>query len=227
MKLKEIDQSTHAESAKHVNSSPITYPDERLVAFLQRSFGDRDNNKTKNALDIGFGSGRHIQLLIDFCFKTYGIEYTEEAIAVTAKRFRSENSLQKLLLGDYRTYKFDVKFDLVIAWGLIFYSTYSEMQKDLIAMANAVNDNGRVILNFRTTENWFYGLGKEVDKNTYLLDERARAYKGYVYTFLSLDEIKTLISEVGLKIECIERIDLWKNQLEERNSWYICELSKK
>ncbi|WP_214228848.1 class I SAM-dependent methyltransferase [Pedobacter sp. B4-66] len=227
MKLKDIDQSTHAASAKHVNSSPITYPDERLVAFLQRSFGNRQDNKTKSAIDIGFGSGRHLQLLIDFCFKTYGIEYTNEAIAVTSERFKNEDRLQQLLLGDYRTYEFDVKFDLVIAWGLIFYSTYSEIEKDLAAMSDAIKDNGRIILNFRTTDNWFYKLGKEVDKNSYLLDERAKIYEGYVYTFLDLEQIKTIISTAGLKIECVERIDLWKNQLEERNSWYICELSKK
>ena len=227
MKLNEIDKFTQESSAKHVVDNHITYPDERLVAFLQRSFGDKQKNGTKRGLDIGYGSGRHLQLLLDYGFKTYGIEYTDEARAVTVERFKYNNDLQGLFAGDYRTFDFKVNFDVLIAWGVVFYSTFSEIKSDLSSLSNIIKDDGRIFINFRTKDNWFNGLGKEIDKNSYLLDERAGVYKNYMYTFLDYEEIKEVIIEAGLKIEGIERMDLWKNQLTERNSWYICELSKK
>src|ERR1043165_40042 len=95
----------------------------------------------------------------------------------------------------------------------------------LAIIRGLLSDNGRLVINFRTHDNWFYGLGNEVEPNTYLLDARAGSYEGYVFTFLTLDQLKAIVAEAGLRILSIERLDLWRSNMTQQHSWFICELA--
>lgn len=218
------DDSTQRTSAKHVSTSPILYPDERLVALLNRRYplGSRGG---LNALDIGFGSGRHIRLLHDMGFNAHGIEYTNEAVEAT-KTVLGTGSDARLWLGDYRTFEFPLSFDVIVAWGLIVHSARSAMAADLTRIADLLVPQGRLFLNFRTRDNWFVGLGEPIEADTWLLDSRAGQYSGYAYSFVDEPDVRQLAAQSGLVIHQLERLDLWKNNLTERNSWLICELGR-
>lgn len=219
------DKSTHKTSASHVSANRIYYPDERLVAFLMQRIANQATTNQK-AIDIGFGSGRHIKLLNDLGYETYGLEYTKEAIASTSSILPNQDQISRLWLGDYRDYEFTFKFNVVIAWGLICHSKFSDVQSDLNSLMSLLEYDGSLFLNFRTKDNWFYGLGEPLDHNTYLLDERAGNYNGYCYSFFDKEQIMLLLSQLSLRLERIERLDLWKNSLLEQNSWFICEIKK-
>jgi cyclopropane fatty-acyl-phospholipid synthase-like methyltransferase len=224
MKKEDIDKSTQTTSAAHVKSSPIFYPDERLVAFLAGKMKSLASNESLNGLDVGFGSGRHLKLLIDYNVNAFGIEYTQEAIDTASNIIQKTNYLKSLWLGDYRKFDFPLKFDIIIAWGVLFHSTQDEMIDSLLAISKALDKGGSLFINFRTKDNWFVGLGEELGNGSFLLDQRAGSYSGYCYTFMDKIEIEELVKKAKMKINKIERLDLWKNSLTEQNSWYICEL---
>jgi cyclopropane fatty-acyl-phospholipid synthase-like methyltransferase len=225
MKKELIDQSTQSTSAAHVKNSPIFYPDERLVAFFAGKMKSIVPNQILSGLDVGFGSGRHLKLMIDNKINTYGIEYTQEAVDKANQLIPRSEYMKSLWLGDYREFHFPIKFDILVAWGVIFHSTYDEMASCLSVMSRLLNSNGSIFINFRTKENWFNGLGEDLGGGSFLLDDRAGTYAGYCYTFMDLSQIENLVQKVNMKINKIERLDLWKNSLKEQNSWYICEIA--
>jgi hypothetical protein len=226
-KLNNAEKSTKTMWAKHVEANPILYPDERLVGMLKSKVITSSAYEDRlKGLDIGFGSGRHLKLMMDCGIESYGIEYAEEAITVTKKILNHNPLLKELWLGDYRTFNFPVKFDVIISWGSFFLYPYSKLESELSSLSSKLSDTGSLFINFRTLDNWFYGLGESLEPGTFLLDKRAGVYEGSVYTFLSLEQIENLIVKAGLQLNKIERLDLWKNNLKEQNSWYVCELTK-
>ena len=223
------EEKNKATSANHVKAVQSLYPDERLVAFLSRRFNKTIPNGQYNALDIGFGGGRHIKLLLEFGFQTYGIDYTQEALAATQKIVAQRNypNLADLFCGNYREFNPPVKFDVVVGWGLLPHSFYPKIAEDLNTIAAMMTVGGRVYVNFRTVDNWFFAKGEQVDTNTYVLGEEALEYQGYTYSFVKDEvEIQQILNRTPFTLLSIERMDLWKNSLKQRHSWMICELKK-
>jgi len=222
------ERSVQRATARNLGQRRAGYPDERLVAFLSRRFGGDVANRERRALDIGFGSGRHVQLLLDFGFETHGIEYTHEALEAARESLDPDSlaRVSSLSLEDYRRYRPTRPFDVVVAWGVLPHSEYSRIVDDLDHMARLLTDDGRLFVNFRTRDNWFHGAGETLDEKSYLLDARAREYEGLVYSFVSgLDDVRDLVTRSSLELVASERLELWKDDSKDRNSWIICELA--
>ncbi len=206
---------------KHV----MLYPNERIAQFMGRKFSNSDNSN-KKALDIGFGSGRHLKIALDYGFDTYGIDYYKECKIVAEKTFNDTNSLKNLYVGDYNDYDFgDIKFDLIIFCGTIFLTTEDKVCSGLNKLYNITNKDGKMIITFRSKDDYLYKQGKQVSKNSYLLDKEP--YKNAMYTFYNKEEIEQLLDDTGFKIDYIEREDYWKDNLSSHNSWYIVSAVKK
>ena len=212
--------------AKHAATSPIFYPDERLVAMLSAKRKKWSSDANPSGLDIGFGSGRHLKLMIDLKVNAYGIEYNRDAIEATRLALGSTPYVKDMWLGDYRSFDFPRMFDIMIAWGVLFLAPQTEIEQSLRKLSRSLSDDGSLYINFRTKDNWFYRLGDELAPDTYLLDERAGPLAGTTYTFLEFPEIQDLLTRSGLKIQNAERVDLWKNNCQEQNSWYLCEVTR-
>jgi 2-polyprenyl-3-methyl-5-hydroxy-6-metoxy-1,4-benzoquinol methylase len=210
--------------SKEITKSPVLYPDERLTAFL-KAYASNNSETQKKAIDIGFGSGRHLKLLNDLGFDTYGIDVLEEAKELVQKNF-TEFPTDKIIIGDFNEIEILEKFDVIVLWGSIFLVPFSKISDSLLKIKKILAKDGRIFLNFRTNSNWFFGLGKEIEKNTFLLDERANEYNGFLYAFVNEAELKNIIADAGFTLQKIEKIDLYKKNLSELNSWFICELAK-
>ena len=221
------DEATRDAWRNALIQNRLLYPDERVVSFLSRRFPETSQNVNRNAIDIGFGSGRHMKLMLDFGFRTWGIEYTEESVSIAKAMFSKAPLIREIVLADYRTFQFQVAFDVVLAWGVVFLDPPSEMLHNLSRIATMLADGGRAFLNFRTKENWFFGLGREIETGCYILDERAGTYSGICYTFMDLHEVEQLIDRAGLTIVHVEKTTFSKNDMRELNSWLQVELLKK
>lgn len=208
-----------------INENAMLYPNERVAQFMGRKYSGCDNSN-KKALDIGFGSGRHLKIALDYGFDTYGIDYFEDCKIVAEKTFNDTNSLKNLYVGDYNDYDFgDMKFDLIIFCGTIFLTTEDNVYSGLNKLYNITNKNCKMIITFRSKDDYLYKQGKQVSKNSYLLDKES--YKNAMYTFYNKEEIEQLLDDTGFKIDYIEREDYWKNNLSNHNSWYIVSAVKK
>lgn len=201
---------------------PLLYPDERIVTFLAGQFRDREANRNRKALDIGFGSGRHVSLLADYGFQVYGIDYNEEAVEAARKRFAGVDHVRELVTGRLEDPPFpEGMFDVILAWGVMFLRPLEEMKRDLRVVNRLLKPDGKMIINFRTKHNWFFGKGVPLSDDTYHLDQTAGPYSGMFYTFLDVDQARSLLEETDFNVINYERLDLWKENGTKQHSWHI------
>jgi len=218
-----IDKQNQTGWEKEIIKNKILYPETYIVSFLAKNFPNKENNKNLHALDVGFGSGRHLKLLQDYGFNIYGIDYSQEACDIAKKLFNLDD--RSIACDALRTTSFQgKKFDIIIAYGVAFLKPLSQMREDLKILYTALATGGKALINFRTKDDFLYAQGKQIDSNTYILHHPS--YKDMCYTFLELNEAKTLLKDVGFVIENISRVDYHKNNLSEHHSWWIFEVTK-
>lgn len=207
---------------KQVRTHKLLYPDEQIVRFLAKNFPDILKNSKLKALDVGCGSGRHVQLLLDYGFQSYGIDYAASAIEVAYAHLGHHSLLRSILHADLKDKSYpDNFFDLIVNWGSIFLRSVPGIEADLQTLLTILKPGGRLLLNFRTKENWFFAKGQTQDGKTYILDDTAGPYKTMCYTFLDLAEAAKLLERVGFTIENSERLDIWKSNVTEQHSWWV------
>ncbi len=228
VELNARDDATRRAWAGALQSHQLLYPDERVVSFLARRFAATADNRARHALDIGCGSGRHVQLLLDYGFQTAGIDYTPDAVAMVNAAFGSHPQFRGVVHGDFRVHPFAQRFHAMVSWGVVFLVPPSEMVTALRSMAALLAPEGRLLVNFRTRENSHYGLGQEVEPGCFLLDQRAGAYAGMCYSFLDLPDVESLVDKVGtLDIVHVEQTTFRKRNLTELHSWLQVELTSR
>lgn len=213
--------------AKELRRHRLLFPDDRVVALTRRRYPDVDPSGSAAALDVGFGSGRHIQMLMDLGFTTSGTELIEEAVNAASRDFADNPLLGRLVRTDLGTAPFDQSaFDLVVAWGSAFLRPMDEMARDLALIVGLLRPGGSLVVNFRRPESWFSTCGERTSQGTVLLDDRAGSRAGGVYTFLSTDEAAQLLRSVGLMIADQEELDLVKGPHGHRHSWSLFRAEK-
>lgn len=223
--LNERDEATRKAWGNALCKNQLLYPDERVVSFLARRFPDIEKNSKRHAIDIGCGSGRHVKLMLDYGFNSWGIDYTDRSTALVQSEFSGHPLFRGAILGDFRDYVFPQSFHAVIAWGVLFLTPPSEMVKNLRAMARLLTEDGALFVNFRTRENFHFGMGREIEPGCFILDARANVYQGMCYTFTDLPEVEKIVMEAGgLEISNVEKTTFCKNQMRELHSWLQVEL---
>ncbi len=110
-------------------------------------------------------------------------------------------------------------------YGVAFLRDEKSMLEDLKRVNKFLKKDGKLLINFRTKDDYLYQKGKNIVGNTYIL-ENVGVYDGLTYTFLSSEEAIYLVKEAGFEVELIERDDYWKNNLKEQNSWWIITAKK-
>ncbi|WP_338652592.1 class I SAM-dependent methyltransferase [Lysinibacillus sp. Y5S-8] len=219
------DESNKKAWGRVIRKNQMLYPNERVVSFFAKNFPDTQGNIAKNALDVGFGSGRHLSVMVDYGFNTYGIDYSEDCLDECKKILGSQVNL-KLESIEENTFETS-SLDAVVLFGMMFLRQKSDIKRDLSIVYNLLRNNGKILINFRTEFDFLYGKGQEVGEGSFVLDETYPTYSGMLYTFFSKEEAQGLLEEAGFYIENVEREDFWKNNLSEQHSWWIFTASKR
>lgn len=110
------------------------------LGYLQRLISFFKKNKVKKVLDIGCGTGDHILQLAKNGFFVYGIDSSEEAIALAKQKFKSsklKGNLSNFSMHKKLPFK-DCFFDAVISLRTLNHGT-SEQIKRVIKEINRVN----------------------------------------------------------------------------------------
>lgn len=204
------------------------YPDDRVVAHTMRFlYSSPSRYRQLKALDIGCGLGRHMSLLYNLGFDVFGIDYADNVVDCVMECFPYLPP-SNIYMGDYRSVTFPVLFDLIVAWGVVFCCIKSELLLNLESIYRKLDLGGQLIVNFRTFDNWFYGLGKAVENDSFILDKQAEDYAGYLYSFYTDLEVEQIAQQIGFTITDKEKLELfeYKHNSERKHSWLIYRLSK-
>lgn len=210
------------------NRNELRYPNEDVVRFLNRVRVElKQNDRRLEGLDIGFGSGRHLKLLMDYEIRAHGVELFADAIDRVFELYGDNPFLGKLKLGDYKQVNYSPSsFDVIIAWGSLISYPPSQLVGELNAIQKVLRPGGRMLINLRTKDNWFFGYGNKIENDYFLLDKRAGNYAKSFYAFFDEMTIKKYISDTSLRIKSFERVDQWRNELQEKHSWWIVDLEQ-
>lgn len=212
---------------KEIKRNVMLYPDERIVSFLARNFKDIESNSKKEAFDFGFGSGRHMKLLLDYNFNVSGTDLVEECKKVLNDNLGESEKLKEIYVGDFLDVDIpENQYDVLVNWGSIFLNELDKIEKIIKKSNEILKTGGKMIINFRTKEDWLYGKGEKIGNNTFILGKEAGSYEGMLYTFYDVTEAKALLEKNNFKVLNIEQIDYYKNKLSMKNSWTIFEIEK-
>lgn len=114
------------------------YPNEELMRFLGREYGSVSLEQRKNmrALEVGCGSGGNLWAISHEGFETYGIDLSEEGIALCRKMMAKWGAKADLKAGDMTNLPYpDQYFDMV----LDIFSSYCLQEDDFVRYLDEVS----------------------------------------------------------------------------------------
>tara|TARA_B100000315_G_C14494375_1_gene549195 strand:+ start:427 stop:1095 length:669 start_codon:yes stop_codon:yes gene_type:complete len=198
------------------------YPSEYVVRFMYSCFSlDLINRGKIKILDIGCGGGRHIKLFAENGFNTYGVDFSSVGIEYS-NIFLSEYDLTaELMKSDMKglPYK-DEFFDGAISFGVFYYTDSLGMKKSISDLHRIMKVNGKAFINLRTINDYRFGKGEEIERNTFVLDiQETNEYNMKMHFLCEKDvyDYFSIFKEIKL-----EKNEFTKNNLKVLNSdWLI------
>lgn len=203
------------------------YPSEMVVQFVFRNF-NRDG-KTK-VLDLGCGAGRHVYFMANENIDTYGTDISKDGIEYTEgilKQYGLSADL-KVASVDNIPYK-DNYFDGIVCYGVLYYCDINEINASAKEIFRVLKPNGKALIVVRNTDDYRYSKGKEIEKNTFLLEEENKEKcafneNGMKMHFFNKIEIEEIFKEFS-KIEIDEIIETHESG-KYKDSNFIINLTK-
>lgn len=157
-----------------------------------RIFNQRNLNKI---LDLGCGTGKHSIFLAEKGFSVYATDISLSGLEITKKKaglLKLDNI--SFRQHDMRNIPFsDNFFDAVICIWTIYHGTLPEIFKTVNEIHRVLIPGGMVITDFLSIADSTYGIGKEIEKNTFV---GAKATEEDVpHHYSTREEIRQLFSE--------------------------------
>lgn len=207
---------------QHISNSMLLYPNEYLTRYIYAN--RRDFN---SILDFGCGDGRHLEMIARAGIKDIiGVDYNSTAIEVAKNRCQkysiklyqnNQNSnLKNLIQRD--------NLDCVVCWGITLTNAYYATSDIFKQFTKILKPNGKVIANWRAQDDSLYGDGKEIAKDTFVIERDS--HKGLLYYIPNLDDIKEIYRGANLEIISIDSERFTTDNGKIINSWHIIEAKK-
>lgn len=207
---------------KHISNSMLLYPNEYLTRYIYAN-----RSKFNSILDFGCGDGRHLEMIARAGIKDIiGVDYNSTAIEVAKNRCQkysiklyqnNQNSnLKDLIQRD--------NLDCVVCWGITLTNAYYAISDIFKQFTKILKPNGKVIANWRAQDDSLYGDGKEIAKDTFVIERDS--HKGLLYYIPNLDDIKEIYRGANLEIISIDSERFTTDNGKIINSWHIIEAKK-
>ena len=202
------------------------YPNENVVRFIMRNFQKvilkQDGIKT---LDLGVGGGRHTKLLCELGFNVFGLDISMNGLNHTRKRIANDNLTVDLTQASMIQLPFKkCSFDAIISYGVFNYGNQIEMQTAIQEVHRILRPNGKAFVMLRTTDDYRFGKGEQLEPNTFILKIRETNEYGTIQHFLDEKAVREYFSAFS-KLE-FERTETTFMQLEAVNSDWLITVEK-
>ena len=202
----------------------LSYPAEDVVKFLKRNY---KSPETKVVLDFGCGSGRNTIPMADMGFgKIIAMDYNKDCLKLTEEKIKKTANVEYLTNERMEIPLENNSVDCIVAWGALFYFSEQERKAFAKEMYRVLKPEGMVAADFRGMDDELYGLGKEIEKNLFLLDKRAGHMQNFIYWFCDDKDLVQLYENEGFKVENIERTLQWSNCMKTKVDHYSIWLKK-
>lgn len=224
-KIKLAQKMAYGSWEQHIKNQFMLYPNEALTRFIYK-------NDFKSVLDYGCGDGRHTQMIASKMTgskakSVIAIDINKACIDITQKRCEHLTNVKTFWLNDEKQ---DLKtligqsVDCVVCFGVLHLNTKEVASKMLNDFNSVLSNGGHFFSNWRTQDDSFYKSGKEIDKNTFIINS-GKGLK-LLYYFPSLDEIKAMYKDAGFEILSLDLEEFTSNNMQTKHSFYLIEARK-
>ena len=166
------------------------YPHDHVVRFLLASRGLLERQRPARFLDIGVGAGRHTKLAAELGFNSYGVDFSLVGLQHARERLRLADIHAHLAQASMLGLPFgDSSFDVVLSFGVFYYSTAAEMKQAINEAFRVLVPGGRLLAVLRTTQDYRFGKGEKVEPNSFRLTIEDTNEAGTVQHFLAAEDV--------------------------------------
>ena len=142
----------------------------------------------RRAFDLGCGVGRHVIFLAKEGYEVYGSDFSEPAVKYCQDWLQREGLSATVAKMDMTEIPYpDGFFDLIVAYNVIYHTTFTGMTRLVDTIHCKLRPGGYFFVTLKSTQEWRYGRGTEVEKNTFF-----RPGKGVPIHFSTEDDIELL-----------------------------------
>lgn len=209
---------------QHISNSMLLYPNEYLTRYIYAN--RRDFN---SILDFGCGDGRHLEMIARAGLEhIIGVDYNRSVLDLAQQRCQKYNIKCELYQNNQNSNLKDLiqrdNLDCVVCWGITLTNAYYAISDIFKQFAKILKSNGKVIANWRAQDDSLYGDGKEIAKDTFIIERDS--HKGMLYYIPNLDDIKEIYRGANLEIISIDSERFTTDNGKIINSWHIIEAKK-
>lgn len=151
----------------------------------------------KSILDIGSGYGKHSIYLCEKDFDVTSIDINIQAIEWIREYIDRENIPNiELIQADIHDLPFENDvFDAVICSSVIHHQNLEGIKNSISEIYRVLKKDGCILVDFMSLADDSFGLGKEVEKNTFIGSREGEEAIPHYYT--DVDELKELFKDFG------------------------------
>jgi tellurite methyltransferase len=172
-----------------------SYPNDHVVRFLIATRELLSQATPARFLDIGVGAGRHTKLAADLGFSPYGIDVSLVGLTYASQRFADAHTAPLLAQASMLHLPFaDHSFRAVLSFGVFYYGRAEEMKQAIHETRRVLSLGGRAFVVLRTTADYRFGKGLELEPNTFQLDIADTNEFGAIQHFIAAPDIPDYFS---------------------------------
>lgn len=162
----------------------------KFVKKLEGIFLD----KPLSLWDFCCGAGRHTVLMAQMGHKVYGSDIADNGIIHAIEWLKNSDLNAELKVSDMTEYPFDnIKFHGVVSWDALHHNTIENIRKAVNIVYNNLIDSGLFMTTVLSTKGGAYGEGNEIEKNTFVRENRSEA--GVPHHYFDEQEIRELFKQ--------------------------------
>lgn len=183
----------------HASQEWGQYPSEHVIRFVARNYYSKAREDVK-ILDFCCGAGSNTWYLAREGFDVYAFDGSQSAINKVRTKLLKENLNADLRVLDACETDYPKEFfDCVIDNVSIYANKYAGIEKMYSEIYQMLKWGGRIFTSVFSKNTTGYGMGDEIEKDTFVnIPCGNLSGRGTVH-FFSEDEIKTLLAGIGFK----------------------------
>lgn len=174
------------------------YPNDHVVRFLMTNRELLEKHHSARFLDIGLGAGRHTRFAAEVGFRAFGMDISFVGLQHARERLLTASLQASLSQASMLALPYmDCSFAAVLSYGVFYYGTAHELRLAIAEAHRILLPGGKAFVVLRTTDDYRFGKGSQVERNTFQLDISDTNEYQSIQHFLESDDIPAYFADFG------------------------------
>jgi ubiquinone/menaquinone biosynthesis C-methylase UbiE len=171
-------------------------PNDHVVRFLMGIRARKKSDGQMRLLDIGAGAGRHTKLAAELGFEPWGVDYSFPGLQHAQTRLQECHVPRGFAQASMLALPFrNNSFEAVISFGVFYYGTNVQLRKAIAEAYRVLKPGGTIFCVLRTGDDYRFGKGPELERNTTQLNIEDINEYGTIQHFLDAGDVPVYFSE--------------------------------